>query len=52
MARLNKIQLSYIFPDNYDKFTKTIDDLEDYNEVVVDKNKFKCNNNNGPTPKE
>ena len=52
MARLNKIQLSYIFPDNYDKFTKTIDDLEDYNEVVVDKNKFKCNNNDGPTPKE
>ena len=51
MARLNKIQLSYIFPDNYDKFTKTIDDLEDYNEVVVDKNKFKCNNNVGPTPK-
>ena len=52
MARLNKIQLSYIFPDNYDKFTKTIDDLEDYNEVVVDKSKFKCNNNDGPTPKE
>ena len=52
MARLNKIQLSYIFPDNYDKFTKTIDDLEDYNEVVVDKSKFKCNNNDSPTPKE
>ena len=57
MAKLNKVQLSYIFPNEYKEYTYTLDDTLDDNlkprdseKLVLDMGKIKFDKSKTPTP--